>query len=490
METPEPSALSLLPAIVAIVLAFATRQVILALFAGIVAGGIVLFTQTRQPEDLNVITRLLFPAIGSKSYAQILLIYLWCLGGLIGIWERTGAAGHFAARIGGRIARGRESSLVFGWLIGCLFHQGGTVSTVLAGTTVKPVTDRHRVSHEELSYVVDSTASPIATLIPLNVWPYYVGGLVGGTIPLISNEAAGVSFFFASIFPYNCYALAAVLMTLLFALNRLPWVGASMKRARDRARETGELDAPGAEPMRVARTGAPHTAAGYHPALIDFLLPIGLLIGIAVTPYLLWAVPNLLFGSGWIDRSHVNWINEAFAIATLSAMVLARVRGMRLRDVLDAFVHGCQSMTIGAIILGLAVTLAYVAKELHTAAYLVQAVGDAIPQVALPAILTVLCMGIAFATGTSWGTYAVMFPVAIPLAYAVNPDPVFVKICFGAIIGGAVFGDQCSPISDTTILSSMFTGCDLMDHVKTQLPLALLAAALGVGLSTILVLVS
>ena len=145
-------------------------------------------------------------------------------------------------------------------------------------------------------------------------------------------------------------------------------------------------------------------------------------------------------------------------------------------------------MTIGAIILALAVTLGTVSKELHTADYLVSVVGGALPFAALPALLTLLCMGIAFATGSSWGTYAVVFPVALPLAYHLNPDPFFLKVCFGAVLGGAVYGDQCSPISDTTILSSMFTGCDLMDHVRTQLPLATVAALLGALLSTLFVL--
>ena len=178
-------------------------------------------------------------------------------------------------------------------------------------------------------------------------------------------------------------------------------------------------------------------------------------------------------------------INEAFLSATLSAMVLAKLRGMALAEIMDGFLRGCQQMTIGAIILGLAVTLGTVSKELGTAAFVVQEVGQEIAPVVLPALLTALCMGIAFATGTSWGTYAVVFPLAMPLAWALNPDPTYVSICFGATLGGAVFGDQCSPISDTTILSSMFTGCDLMHHVRTQLPLALVAATLGALCSTL-----
>ncbi len=117
--------------------------------------------------------------------------------------------------------------------------------------------------------------------------------------------------------------------------------------------------------------------------------------------------------------------------------------------------------------------------------WLVGLMDGAVPAVALPALLTALCMGIAFACGSSWGTYAVVFPVAMPLAWALHSDPTYLSICFGAVLGGAVFGDQCSPISDTTILSSMFTGCDLMDHVMTQLPLAMLAATIGAGASTL-----
>ncbi len=463
--------LSLLPALVAIALAFATRQVIVALFAGVISGSLVLLSQGSSLGDANPITRFLFPAIGTENFARILLIYLWCLGGLVGIWEKTGGARHFANTIGGRIGRGPRSSLLFGWLVGVLFHQGGTVSTVLAGTTVKPVTDRHRVSHEELSYVVDSTASPVATIIPLNAWPAYVVGVAAGSIPLIPDAGEAAYRFFLASIPYNFYAIFAVGSTLLFALGVLPWVGGSMLRARERARRTGELDAPMAEPLLTIEPNAP-VAVGYRPSLADFLVPIGTLLSVGILRYLL---------------THQLRIEEAFLSATLSAMILARLRGMPLTDIMNGFVRGCQSMTLGAVVLALAITLKEVADALHTADFVVAAVGSRVSAVSLPAILTALCMAIAFSTGTSFGTYAVVFPVALPLAYALDPSPFYVQVCFGAILGGSVFGDQCSPISDTTILSSMFTGCDLMDHVKTQLPLALAAAALGAACSTALV---
>jgi Na+/H+ antiporter NhaC len=464
----EPTWTTLLPATVAIVLAFSTRRVVPALFAAIVTGGAVLYSQTGDPADANFVQRFLLPALGSSSYAKILVIYLWSLGGLIGIWEKTGGAVHFARVVGGLIARGPRSARFFGWLVGVIFHQGGTISTVLAGTTVKPVTDKHGIAHEELAYIVDSTASPVATVLPFNAWPAYVGGLVVGSIPVLPQVSDAVALFFSSI-RYNFYGIFAVGMTFLFAMGWLPWVGKRMQAAKDRARTTGALDRPGARPM-LPPEPSEGPVEGYPTGLLDFFVPIGVLMGLGV-------LPKVIFGADFID--------EAFVGCVLSGMGLALLKGMKLSEVMDGFISGCRSMTIGAVILGLAVTLALVTKELDTAQYLVNLMDGAVPAVALPAMLTLLCMGIAFACGSSWGTYAVVFPVALPLAWALHADPTYLSICFGAVLGGAVFGDQCSPISDTTILSSMFTGCDLMDHVTTQLPLALLAATIGCGASTL-----
>jgi Na+/H+ antiporter NhaC len=469
-EAADPTWLSLLPALVTIALAFATRQVIPALFAGIVTGSLVLFATTGVASDLNFISRFFLPAIGSHKYAQILLIYLWSLGGLIGIWEKTGGARHFAERVGLRYSKSRRGSLFFVWLLGCIFHQGGTVSTVLTGSTAKPVTDRFRVSHEELSYVVDSTSSPVATILPFNAWPIYVGGLAAGTIALVPDDAAGFSLFLRAL-PFNFYAIIAVISTLLFALGWLPWIPGPMAQARRRVQDGGPLDRPGANPMLVeAPSFAEDDPSDYRPHLADFLVPLGLLLAISAIPVTL--------GLG-------SYVNEAFMTAVLSAILIARLRGMTLATILNGLVDGCAKMTIGAIVLGLAVTIAEVAKSLDTAGYLVGIFGGSLPPVALPALLMLLCMLIAFATGTSWGTYAVVVPIALPLAWALQPDANYLAICLGAVLGGGVFGDQCSPISDTTILSSMFSGCDLMDHVKTQLPMALVAAALAAVCATV-----
>jgi Na+/H+ antiporter NhaC len=465
----EPSALSLAPALVTIVLAFATRQVLISLLAGVLTASVVLLVDGASLSEANPITAFFYPSIGSKDYAQILLIYMWCLGGLIGIWTRTGAAEHFARTVGSIVTTGPRSSLFFAWLMGCIFHQGGTVSTVLAGSTVKPVTDSHGVSHEELAYVVDSTASPVATIIPFNAWPAYVSSVVLGSTPFFLTKDAAFDFFISSM-KFNFYAIFAVIGTLLFSLGWLPWLGRRMSAARERSRTGGGLDAPGATPLQPPETEETELPEGYTPHVADFLVPLSALLGLAI-------LPNVFFD--------IRMTDEAFVLALVAGIAILAVRGMPFSEIQEGFLAGCRRVTIVSLVLGLAVTLGDASEKLGTAVWVVSTVGDLTP-IALPALLTLLCMGIAFSTGTSWGTYAVVFPVAMPLAYALHPDPVYVQVCFGAVLGGSVYGDQCSPISDTTILSSMFTGCDLLDHVRTQMPLASAAAGIGIVLSTLI----
>ncbi len=466
---------SVVPPLVAIVLAFWTREVIPALFAGIVTGGMI-------AGELNVVEAFLIPAMATEGFALILLVYLWALGGLIGIWSRTGGALAFANWAGRHMTSGPRSAKLFAWIVGLVFHQGGTVSTVLTGATVRPVADRHRVSHEELSYLVDSTASPAATLIPFNVWPIYVAGLVVGTVPFITSTQEGILFFFQSI-PLNFFAILTILITLLFALDKLPWIpGRRMREAIRRARETGKLDHDDAQPLSAVDLGAPTVPEGYKSGLLDFLGPIAALIGFSVVPFM---VSYFVLGN---RQDPAFPIGAAFVLAVLVAVAIATVKGMSLRTVMDGFIDGCKSVMIGGIILMLAVSLKEVAEAVGTAEYLVDATSGQLSPVILPGLLMILCMVIAFATGTSFGTYAVVFPVAMPLAWAVHPEMLFMMICFGAIMGGALFGDKCSPISDTTILSSLATGCDLMDHVYTQIPLALTAAALAIAGYTAMVI--
>jgi len=463
MEAPDYGLLSLLPALATLVISFWSKNVLLGLLSGIVLGGVV----TGQ---YNIINAFLLPSLGSERYATILLVYLWALGGLIGVWNRTGGAQYFAMTAAKRFVRSRRSAKVFAWVMGVIFHQGGTISTVLTGTTVKPVADRENLSHEELAYVVDSTASPIATVIPFNAWPAYIAGLI--TIEslreIVPNEGSAIAWFMKAI-PFNFYALIAVTFTLLLSLDKLPWIGRKMRDAKERSIETGQLDRPGATPLLAAELGTANVPEGYTPSLVDFFVPIGVLLGLSIVPWLMGGAPMIV---------------EAFGLSVISAMVLAVLRGMSIHEVFDGMLNGIKGVTMGAVILGLAVTLGNVSDELGAASFVIDHSSNALQHVPyiLPGVLMIICMFVSFSIGSSWGTYAVMYPIALPLAYAISPDSLFFVLNFGAILGGAVFGDQCSPYSDTTVLSSMACGSDLMDHVLTQLPLALAAAGISIAL--------
>jgi len=458
---------SLLPAFMTIGICFVTRHVILALFIGVLVGGLV-------TGRINIIEAYLVPALGTENYAQILLVYLWALGGLLGLWNRNGGARYFAESIAKRFVNSRHSAKFFAWILGMVFHQGGTISTVLAGTTVRPVSDQYGVAHEELSYMVDSTASPVATLIPFNVWPIYIAGLItiDSLSAVITSEADAMSLFYQAI-PFNFYAMIAVAMTLLFAFDRLPLLGTPMSRAVARVRDTGALDAPEAEPMASKELTETHVDADYTPSIVDFLAPIGTLLGFCLVPWLAGGSPMVF---------------EGFGLAVVVALVVSIAKGMSVTTAFEAFVSGIKGVTVGAIVLGLAVTLGLVSDQLGTSGFVIDLVADSMRSVPfiLPAVLTLVCMLIAFSIGSSWGTYAVVYPVALPLALALSADPTYFLLCFGAVLGGATFGDQCSPISDTTILSSLACGADLMDHVGTQLPLAAIAAALTCVLYTVI----
>ncbi|MEL7312846.1 MAG: Na+/H+ antiporter NhaC family protein [Pseudomonadota bacterium] len=460
---------SLAPALITIVVCFLTRNVLLALFFGVVSGGLI-------AGEYNLVRAYLVPSLGTESYAQILLVYLWALGGLLGLWSVNGGAQYFARRVGDIAIRSRISAKVFAWFLGILFFQGGTISTVLAGTTVRPVSDKHKVSHEELAYIVDSTASPVATIIPLNVWPIYVAGLIliEPMRAWVPDEASAFQLFYSAI-PFNFYAIFAVSMTLLLAVDRLPLFGTPMAKAIARVAKTGELDDPDDSPLLDSELSDTKPVSGYDASLIDFFAPIGTLMAFCIVP-LMWGPSPMVF--------------EGFAAAVVVAVLVSVVRGLEVGVALDGFVSGVKSMTVGALVLALAVTLATVSSALGTAEYVVSQTADlftAYPA-ALPGLLTVVSMFIAFSLGSAWGTYAVMFPLAMPIAFTVSADPVYAAVCFGALLGGGVFGDNCSPISDTTILSSLACGADVMAHVRTQLPLAMIAALLSVVCSTLVVI--
>ncbi len=454
---------SLLPAAVAVALCWITREPLVSLFGGIVVGAFLL-------GYYDIANEVLVKNLATENAAGVLLLYLWLLGGLLGVWSRTGAAQAFADLMTEKFVRGPRTAKLVAWGLGIIFFQGGTVSTVLVGTTVKPLADKERVSHEELAYIVDSTASPIASQLAFNAWPGYVQAFIFvAGVPWLATEADRIVFFFKSV-PFCFYAIFAVTFTFLLSIEKTPFVGGRMRKAIRRSRETGQLDAPGAEPLSAKELHASHVPPGYAPSSIEFFLPLFLLIGIAIGTFIFSGTPK------------VRW---AFGAALMLAMGMALVRGMRLKDLMDGLGDGLKGVVLGSVILLLAVTIGNISKEAGGGKFLVDLLGGQIPYWALPVMLQLMTIIIAFSTGTSWGTYAVAFPLAMPLAYAVAMDAnlahpqFFMTICFAAVMDGSVSGDQCSPISDTTVLSSMCTGCDLMDHVRTQIPQASIAAFLA-----------
>ena len=461
---------SLLPALVAVLLCWITREPVTSLLSGIVSGALILGRYDLTGE-------VLIPSLATTSAASILLLYLWLLGGLMGIWSRTGAAQAFAEFVTVRFVRGPRSAKLVAWMLGIVFFQGGTVSTVLVGTTVKPIADKERVSHEELAYIVDSTASPIASQLAFNAWPGYVQAFIFVSgVSFLATEADRIAFFFQSV-PFCFYAIFAVLGTFLLSVEKPLFLGRQLRDAIVRARTMGELNAKGADPLSAKELQGSAVPKGYKPHVVEFFLPLGTLIGIAILTFIVYGSPN------------VQW---AFGIAVLLAAGMALAKGMSLKDLIAGFHDGIKGVVLGSVILLLAITIGGISEETGGGTFLVEQLGDTIPYFLLPVLLQLLTVIIAFSTGTSWGTYAVAFPLAMPLAWAIagsqglaHPE-LFMTLCFAAVMDGSVYGDQCSPISDTTVLSSVCTGCDLMDHVKTQIPQASIAAGLAAVCWTVL----
>ncbi len=451
---------ALFPAFVTLLLCWVIREPVLSLLFGVLSGSLIL-------QHYNIIEQVLIPTIMSKSASTIILLYFILLGGLLGMWSITGADQAFAKWMTTHFVKGPRSAKLVSWMLGVLFFQGGTVSVVLVGTMVKPLSDKHKVSHEELAYVVDSTASPIASQLAFNAWPAYIQGFIYvAGVSWLATEADRITFFFKSV-PFCFYAIFAVFGTFMLAIGKPIFIGKQMKEAIKRSRETGQLDRPGIQNVIPDKLKLALVPKGYKSSLYDFVLPLFLLIFTAIYTFVVAGSPNILL---------------AFSLSLSSIVVMAVAKGLLLKDIIRGLTRGMQTMVLGLLILLLAICIGKMTVDLGAGIYMVGLLGDSLPYWCLPVCLQILTVIIAFSTGTSWGTYAITFPIAMPLAWAIAQSAsldhpmFFMTICFAAVMDGSVYGDQCSPISDTTVLSSMCTGCDLMDHVKTQLPQATAAA--------------
>ena len=453
-------AFSLFPIIFTLVICFLLKDPIIALFGGIVASTLILKEYNLGQFFVN--------SFSDKSTAKIIIIYLFCLGGLLGVWAKTGAAKSLADFIVKHFVKGPKTAKLAAWFLGIIFFQGGTMSAALVGTTVKPITDKEKVSHEELSYIVDSTSSPIASQVPFNAWPLYITTFI--FVPGVSFLATGVDRmeFYTKSIPFCFYAILAVVGTLFLSLE-LPWFhGKGLKKAMKRARETGALDAPNAKPLSSKELAGDSSLPNYKANVFEFIFPLFVLISIAMYTFFIGKLDMVM----------------AFGSSFLSSLIIPLARGVKFSDLFDGILLGMKGLLLGLVILLLAVTIGKLSREIGAGVYLVEIISGKLPYYLLPVILMLITMAISFSTGTSWGTYAISFPLAMPLAWSLaqangfdlEASSFYMTLCFAAVMDGSVFGDQCSPISDTTVLSSMFSGCDLIDHTKTQIVPASIAA--------------
>lgn len=456
---------SLLPALTAVCLCLMTREPLTSLFSGVVVGAFLL-------GNFNIIDNIFIPVLSDSNSASILLLYLWLLGGLLGIWSRTGAAQAFANFTTRKFVRGPKSAKFTAWLLGIIFFQGGSVSTVLAGVSIKSIADRNRVSHEETSYIIDSTGAPVASLLAFNAWPLFVQALIFiPGVTFLNSELDRINFYFNSLI-FSFYSILTIFGVLILSLGINRFSGKGLQKARKRALETGELDAPEATPISSPELHISNAPEGYSSHIIEFIFPLLILIFIAVGSFF------------WLGTPKVNW---AFGAALIVSVSIALLKGMPLKQVVDGIGTGLKGVIVAVTIMMLAIMLGGISAETGGGVFLIDLLGDKMPFYILPGSLFILTAVISFSTGSSWGTYGIAYPLAMPLAWAISQSQgityqeLYMSICFVGVLNGGVFGDQCSPISDTTILSATTTGCDLMDHVKTQI-----VPAFGIAIISIL----
>jgi Na+/H+ antiporter NhaC len=367
-------------------------------------------------------------------------------------------------------------------------------NTLLVGSTMRPLTDRVKISREKLAYLVDSTAAPVATVAVISTWVGFEVGLIQDAAARFDAGTTGSAYtFFLRSIPFSFYPWLTLLLVYLVAATGRDF--GPMLTAERRASERDQPLRPGADPASATLTTATSDRGPAHPALA--LVPIALVI--AVTGIgLWWSGRQAALAEGFTVLDFRTILNHADSFVvliwaalggTLTAAGLAVLaRRLTLAQATEGWIEGARAMLIAVVILILAWSLSAVCDALHTADYLIEAARGALSARLLPAVTFVLAAAVSFGTGTSWGTMAIMVPLVYPLG-AVLPGAeglgaeIATRIhlaSVSAVLAGAVFGDHCSPISDTTILSSLAAGSDHVDHVRTQLPYAALVAAVAI----------
>jgi Na+/H+ antiporter NhaC len=419
-------------------------------------------------------------------------MFTLAVGGMLGVIGRSGGTEILAARLTRRARTPRAVQLTAVFL-GVLVFFDGLANAMVVGPAVRPASDRLRVSREKLAFLIDATSAPVVGMALISTWVGYQLGLLRDVLDA-AGATTGAYALYLHMIPnsfYNVFMLMIVVVVAVSGRDLGP-----MSAAERRARLSGEVLRPGAEPLlggalggvspsrEVAqRGGSPLLAIG--PVLVLLMaVVVGLwLDGAArLTPRPPLGIAGIREAYGAADASVV--LLWAALLAGLVALVASLLtRRLDLRSAVDAWVAGAGDLLIAVLVLVLAWSLGSVARAAGANEFVAGAVSTNLPQAILPAVVFVVSCALAFATGTSWGTLAVMLPLVGPLVLAspaAAADPLPAAAALSAVLAGAIFGDHCSPISDTTVMSSLAAGADHVDHVRTQIPYALIAAILAV----------
>jgi Na+/H+ antiporter NhaC len=449
----DPTWTTVLPSFVAIGLALATRQVYLALFAGVWLGMFLLVGGGFIGSLGDAIDRSV-AVLASPGDARV-IVFTLVIGAFIYTLELNGAITGFVRFLEkSKWVTNAKRAQWMAFIIGIVIFIESNITVLVAGTVSRPLFDRFKIAREKLAYIIDSTSAPICILIPLNAWGAFNLGLLEG---LGVDEPLKVLL---SAIPMNLYAIAAVLLTAYSIARGFNPPAMATAQARTDSGVIGGVD-----------TSVDMEDDNSVPRAINMALPIiALVLAMPIGLYFT-GDGDLFAGSG---SKSVLWASLT-GLAVISVLALVQ-RNMNLTVLTTTWMQGAGRMLPLATIMLLSLALGSVAKELGTGIYIAGLIGDSVAVWLLPFIVFVTAGVIAFSVGTSWGTFSIMLPIAIPVAAAMGAEP---ALFVAAVLSGGIFGDHASPISDTTIVSSLASGTEHIDHVKTQMPYAVSAGAIS-----------
>jgi len=490
---------AILPPVLTIALALAFKRVVPALFVGIWMGawaingfGLV-GAWTGLLDTFQVFVA---NALSNPDHTAIVLFSMM-IGGMVGIISRNGGMQGIVNHIVKWADSARHACLATATLGLAIFFDD-YANTLVVGNTMRPVTDSMRVSRAKLAYIVDSTAAPVAAIAIVTTWIGYEIGLIGDSLTKMQGLDTEAYVLFLYTIPYSFYpilAIAFVFMVSASGRDYGPMLAAECLAQKQGSEKSGPINTSHQETDDLQPIeGKPQRAFNaYIPVLVMIL---GMLTGLYVTgsqASVDIANPTLQDIIGNAD-SYTALMWSSLASMMAAALLTLGQRIMDLEELVNAWFHGVRAMLMAMIILILAWSLGEVTDILKTADFLVSILGDSLPTFILPTMVFVLAAATAFATGSSWGAMGILFPLVMPLTWAVmtsqgqtGPDDLHILYsAISAILAGAVWGDHCSPISDTTILSSLASGCDHMEHVRTQLPYAMTVGTVSILFGSIM----